>query len=259
LLFNFSDDTFLLYSLRVSKYDVDKAFNKFEGFLEIKKRFSEFFDFTSKNFDKMMELFESGFCCPLTGRDSRGRKIVMFITRKWDTSIFSSMDVTRLIIYVVYVLSREEETQIAGISYIFDLKNITMSHISVPPNFKSFANFAKKYGTLQLEGFYLLNLPTFAAFIIKFFKKLLPKKLRTRFLVLESNDCLKNHIDLTIFPQEYGGNQTQTVMRRDFLLMEEKYREIILEHFKLEVDGTYALNIEQKNEDVCSFRKLEID
>jgi CRAL/TRIO domain len=123
----------------------------------------------------MMKLFEAGYCCPSTERDSEGRKIVMFITRKWDTDIFATGDAIRLLIYVLSVLLEEEETQISGISCIFDDKNSSLSHLFSLSEISKLMHFAKNGSRARLKDNFVINLPSFAAFMVELFTKCLNK------------------------------------------------------------------------------------
>jgi alpha-tocopherol transfer protein len=182
-----------------------ESFKTFEGLFLAKKRNLEFFDLNAKNFEKMMKLFEAGYCYPLSERDSEGRKIVMHKTRNWNTKLFSTMDVTRLMIYVVCVLLEEEETQICGISFVFDHEDITMSHIVPPLYLKDLIMLFINGGIARQKDTFVVNLPSFAAFFVEFLIGLMEEKLRKR-------DCLKDHIDPAMLPKEWW---TQITRRND--------------------------------------------
>jgi CRAL/TRIO domain len=181
-----------------------------------KKITPEFFDLSLTKFETMMKLFDAGYCCPLSERDSEGRKIVMFITRNWDTDTFTTGDAIRLLIYVLSVLLEEEETQISGISCVFDHKNLSLSHLFSPLDISKLMHFAKNGSRARLKDNFVINLPIFAAFMVELFTKTLNEKLSKRVFVLKSDDCLKKHIDPSILPKEYGGSKTQAEMMQDF-------------------------------------------
>lgn len=66
------------------------------------------------HYDRVWNLFESGFAYPLVSRDYEGKKIIFIQVKKFDTQKFNSDDAIRLFILIVSTLMEEEETQIAG-------------------------------------------------------------------------------------------------------------------------------------------------
>lgn len=89
------DDVFLLQFLRTKKYSMDRVFNTFENYILAQKKYSKWFDFKDEDFDKMMELYRTGYIYPLAKRDEEGRKLIFIQLRKLNPDYFTSADAIR--------------------------------------------------------------------------------------------------------------------------------------------------------------------
>jgi hypothetical protein len=213
--------------------------------------------------DKALKLFDTGYCYPLSKRDSEGRRIILIQTGKMDPDLYTSYDATRLLCYVVTVLLEEEETQIAGIICVFDHSNVTLRHAMNPLDLKDFMDFAKKCTTCRQKGTYIMNLPSFANILMEIFKSTLSEKLKKRIFLLKGTDELKNYIDPSLLPKQYGGTESEEEMMKEFLNLRErkfvnlrKFLEAKIDWDKVSLDKIWS-NEDEAN--VGSFRKLEID
>jgi hypothetical protein len=92
---NLADDVFLLQFLRTKKYTMDKVFKTFENCILAQKKYAKWFDWKEPDFEKMMELYRTGYIYPLAERDEEGRKIIFIQLRKLDPDYFTSADAIR--------------------------------------------------------------------------------------------------------------------------------------------------------------------
>lgn len=74
---------------------MDLAFQSFENYNLAQKKYAKWFDIEEKNFDKMMDLFHTGYIYPLRDRDEEGRKIIFIQLRRLDPDQFTSADAIR--------------------------------------------------------------------------------------------------------------------------------------------------------------------
>lgn len=242
---------------------MDEAFQTLEKKYLAPKRYPQFFDAEAHNMGKMMKLFEAGACYPLIERDDEGRRIVLLQSIKWDTEIFSVHDAMRLLSYVNTVLLEEEETQIAGVVFVFDFAGANLKQIMSPMDARDFMDCMKKCQTGRLKGTYFMNLPSFANVLMELFMQLLSEKLRKRVVVLKSSDELKNYINPSWLPQEYGGTKSEAEMRQAFIKFRDEKQEKLLQFFDYRVDWNKVPHdkiwSKEDEEAIGSFRKLEVD
>lgn len=242
---------------------MNEVFQTFERAYLAKKRYSEILGDDVHDIKKIMKMFATGCCYPLSGRDEEGRKFVLVQTKKWDAEVYTFNDFIRLLLYIHVVLLEEEETQIAGIGIIVDSAEITMKHIMTASDIKKFADFEKKCGSARQKGTYVLNLPSFAFHVVEIFNSIASEKLKKRFVNLKHNSQLKEHIDVKLLPIQYGGTRTEDEMMQDFLKLKEAHQENISKILNFKIDWERVpidkIRSDDGDEAVGTFRKLEID
>lgn len=211
----------------------------------------------------MIELFKTGYCYPLIGRDLEGRKIILVQTSRLDTNVYSSYDASRLLCFITTVLMEEEETQIAGIIFVFDHANMSFKHIVSPVEVRNFMDFVKTCASCRQKATFAMNLPAFAHFSVELFLVALGEKLRKRFTLLKSSDELKQHIDISMLPVQYGGTTTEAEIMENYSKFRETKWPLVDQIIHFEIDWGKVPHEKIWSKEDCdtigSFRKLEID
>lgn len=210
---------------------------------------------------EIKEMMKSGCICPFSGRNADGSKTVLFSYRRWNAEKFSALDFVVLIVYIVTTVLKEEETQISGVSLVYDFTNASLKHMMSPADFVDYMKLNKYCSSARLKSVLIMNLPSFAKTLLQIAKPMLGEKLSKRIFLV---DDLKNHIDVENLPIELGG-KTKSIdeMMQDFYELKLKYSD--------EFDKTWYSNVDAKKDDMeriwsnsnneisGSFRKLEID
>lgn len=261
---------------------MDRVFNTFENYILAQKKYSKWFDWKDEDFDKMMELYRTGYIYPLAERDAEGRKLIFIQLRKLNPDYFTSADAIRwdlrkslqrtlfecllcfpwrLSAVISAALLEEEETQVGGVASIIDHGGITMKHTALfsVTDIVDFADCMKN-AVGRYKQLYLVNLPTFAVFLLDVARSTLNDKLKARIILPKNMDDVKNYIDESLLPSEFGGD-----------LPEAEHMEIFNEYFRSvrprleeikskQIDWSKVPAIKSRTADaVGSFRKLEID
>ncbi|XP_070496761.1 retinaldehyde-binding protein 1-like [Chironomus tepperi] len=254
-----TDDSFLLRFLRVKKYTNAAAFKMLENFLIRSQQYPQWFRNLTLNDNKMRELFENAYIFPLKERDENGCRVIMVRGSQIDTKKYTFDDVVRMLNFVILTLLEEEETQIAGFSYIFDHKDIHSDYISLFPLFdvKNYLNCVQNALPGRQKRGILINLPSFIAKLLEFVKGLLSKKLRDRGYFYSDDIQLENHIDKKILPSEYGGQVPIKEMMEEFKKIAENYQSRLQATDAINIDMEYVKK--HNDNEIESFRTLEID
>lgn len=113
----------------------------------------------------------------------------------------------------------------------------------------------------RYKQMYLVNLPSFAVFMLDVAKNTLNNKLKNRIILPTSMDDLKNYINPSLLPKEFGGNLTQAEHMEIFNEYFRNVRPKLEEIKQRQVDWHKVPDIKYSKpmEVVGSFRKLEID
>lgn len=231
----------------------------FEKFLVSCQTHPRWFKNLTFDDERMRELYESGYIFPLKKRDQNGCRVVLIQACKLDAKKFTFAEVLKVINLIIFTLLEEPETQIAGVAYIIDHKDISLDYITLF-SLIDVRNYLKCIQNAipcrQKQGTWV-NLPSFAVKITDFAKSLISAKLRGRAYFYKDMEKLFEHIDPSILPEEYGGQTPIKEMMEDFRVLVELRKE------KLQQIDAQQIDLERvKGHDVevgGSFRKLEID
>lgn len=261
------DDVHLLQFLRAKKYNMNDTMQTFERYYLARKRYPQFFPESSPNFDRALKIFKTGYCYPLSERDSEGCRIVLIQTKRLNLDEYTIFDGIRLSIFIMAVLIEEEETQVAGVKVIYDHQDITSKNLLLPKDMMDFIDMVKTITAGRQKGSYIVNLPSIAHFLLDLARNALTEKLKSRLFLFHNWDELKQSkdIDQKLLPKELGGEKPEAEMLKEFEeIIEEKF-DILVETAKgSEIDWSKVpidkLKSGQNDEQVIgSFRKLEID
>jgi hypothetical protein len=74
---------------------MDNAFKTFESCILAQKKYSKWFEFKEEDYDKMMELYRTGYVYPLAERDAEGRKIIFIQLKRLNPDYFTAADAIR--------------------------------------------------------------------------------------------------------------------------------------------------------------------
>jgi hypothetical protein len=249
--------------MRFKKFQMTEAFKKMESCIVGVFKNKDVLNFGDENIAKMLELYEEEVMVPLTERTADGQKLVSVRFGRFDPDKFSHYDLLRLIIYVLSVLSEEEETQISGVSFIIDCADTTMKHLFGPKFLSDITAISSFLGVLRFKESYIINLPSFAKVIADICMKLLSQKLEIRLTILDDPSDLSKHIDSSSLSEEYGGTHSIKKSMKEFLDLEKEKRSLVLCGYNYSQNwDASALSLIRSGEDdegTGSFRKLEID
>lgn len=245
---------------------MNDAMQTFERFYLARRKYPQFFPEKTPNFERVMDFFKTGYCYPLPGRDSEGCRIVLVQTKRLNTEKHTVFDGIRLSIFVLAVLMEEEETQIAGVKMVYDQKDITTKHLMLPKDMMDFVDMVKTITAGRQKGSYVVNLPSMAHFLLELVRNALTEKLKNRLFLYHNWEELKQskQIDINMLPKELGGVRTEAEILNDFEQKVSEKWDIIFETAqKADLDWTKVptekFKLNQQEETIGSFRKLEID
>lgn len=257
------DDVFLLMFLRLTKYNVDKACQRYEKSFIFQEKYPHFSLKASGEYEKYVELMRRGFVYPLDGFDCNGCKIIVIRIGQMDPERDSVALMTQTVQSVFSCLLEQQETQICKYNIIVDYENVTLKHILKPTDYKIIVEGFTSCLSVRVNKFILVNASPFVARSIEFVKMLLSEKLKKRFTVLRSSNEMKGNVQPDeMLPTRYGGNADENaildklteVMRNN----EKTYKDTFVYNFNKEKLPKKEL-FKDNCDGIGSFLKLEID
>lgn len=225
----------------------------------------EWFKCSENDLKVVIELYKTGYIYPLKERDENGRKTILIQLKRMDPDAFTSADAFKVSSLVYAVMMEDEESQIAGFNFIVDCADVTLRSMSLfsMTDLKNFVDSLKNSSVGRFKSFYILNLPTFAIYLFDIAKSTLTEKLRNRIVLPKDIEELKQHINPSILPKEFGGGDvTEVEMVELFGLEILKHQPQLEQLNEMSIDLNMLSKTNGKSSvegTVGSFRKLDID
>lgn len=112
----------------------------------------------------------------------------------------------------------------------------------------------------RYKQLFLVNLPSFAVFLLDVARTTLSDKLKQRIVLAKNMEDLKNFIDPNILPKEHGGQIPEAEQIETFNAFFKSVRPKLEEIKERVVDWSKVPDLSSKTKEaVGSFRKLDID
>ncbi|XKL63812.1 hypothetical protein PGB90_006176 [Kerria lacca] len=266
---------FLRRFLRAKKYSLPLAQNMLLKYLNLRQTFPNYFynlDFLSPSVN---QLINSGYLIPSLKRDKYGRRIIFGFADNLNSCKYSNIDLAKVHIITYETLLCDELTQIAGVIHFGDCHGSPSPSVALslfnPREFFLLFRWGEHSLPMRHSECHFINVPTPVRYIFEFFQKTLTDKMRQRIKLHSSKEKLYEHIDLKLFPKEYGGvtpiAEMIEVWKKE--LMENREKLLSLDKMKLLNDADVCLRKRKiltnknSNNDIQhingTFRKLDID
>lgn len=265
------DSVFLLKFLRTKKFNIPSALQILKEYLSIFVLYPKWFTKMCASETRLIQLFLDGVFIPLAERDEDGRQIIIYNLKNIDPEIYTQHDYYRLQSLCYHTCFEEEETQIAGYVVVFNFSGIDMKRFAMF-NLIDFSNFASlvRYAVpMRLNKVFILNMPKYVQPLYEIAINLMTPKIKKRVQLIKSKDDFKKHVDISIYPKEFGGEQEMTHILNQFVKKMENYSEELRSLDKLKIDIPNHKNREwylNNNNNsrigsgmVGSFRRLAVD
>ncbi|KAG5668864.1 hypothetical protein PVAND_016784 [Polypedilum vanderplanki] len=183
------DDVLLLALLRVRKYSMDKVYESAEKFASIFVQYPDWFDISPENLERSLQIIEGGTGVLFNERDEQGRRVFFINMERPGELRCTVTEIIRTVIIAMFFLLFEEETQICGISIIFDCSRLTMHNV-VPMSIKSLINLAEMINVvpIRIKDIKVIGVPKFFVAFFEIMKRFLSPKLRGRIRLYKNYD-----------------------------------------------------------------------
>ena len=233
------------------------AFEQFEKCLLFIKTHEDWFKLSAEDYERALQLYESGFIKILKKRDSEGRRNAVFTSSLGDPNKFNGDDVMNLQCILFPILINEEETQICGMNYINSCKNTTVSHLSLLSMKKTFDALTNlKVFPLSVKNIFIIGVPQFAMQALNMLKYVITDKMRKRFHVFNEVSDLSDENVKAALSDDCGSKEVENI--RELVKKHSEMLSSFLD-FDLDMDKASGSKNVKSFENVGSFRKLEID
>ena len=205
------DDKFLLAFLRARKFDVDKALQLFVNYHQFRQKYAGFL--STLNAPSVEHILRSGVLSVPDSRFYNGSKAICIYPQKWDYETVPFLDNFRATMLVLDKLIEDEETQIHGISVVYNFEGTSFYSILKVAQLEH-AQRAMLIELLQeafparFKGVHLINQPWYISIVMSVIKPFMKQKLRDR-IHLHGTDyqSLHEHTSPDSLPIDFGGTR----------------------------------------------------
>lgn len=180
-----TDAVFLLRFLRTKKFSVAAACEMLERYLTIRQLYPQWFQKLDGDDPALAEILDSGYLVPLPERDAAGRQLILSCAGKFDTARFTSAQMARAHSLICEALLDDEESQVAGYTYLNDESGLSMSLLGLwsLTDLKCMLGCIQNSTPMRHKETHFLHMPAYANKIIEFAMGLLSDKLKKRVTV----------------------------------------------------------------------------
>ncbi|XP_065196878.1 clavesin-1-like [Sycon ciliatum] len=195
--------------LRVAKLDVGKAHSRLVAYDKFRKEHSDMFE--NLTAEEILPVLEAGVLLVLKERDTEGRRIFIFNYSRWDTSKISLPDIQRAFLFLMEVLSLDEETQVGGMYFLQNLADYSFTHsYQFTPALLRRALVGVQTFPVRLGGGTFVNEPFYYSVLWKLCKPFMSEKLRDRTHFCGSNvAAIHEHVNPDALPEYFGGKANE--------------------------------------------------
>ncbi|XP_070493952.1 retinaldehyde-binding protein 1-like [Chironomus tepperi] len=254
------DDNYLSLYLRTKKYNLNEVFKSYEKQFLFRLKCAKWFDLSDDNVvARLRSHIECGSKYII--KDYSSTEPIIYIQRfeKFDAEKYPVTDIFQSDFSLFGACLELEKAQICGFRLITDFTNVPMS-VFTSVTISEVLDWAR--ALISCPGRYkqniLINIPSIAMTFYNIVSTMLPEKLRKRLVMVKNYEELKNFMDVSILPKEFGGNCDENVYIEETLRIFDEKLEMIRKSNDYEIDVS-QFSGRLHNDDVGSFRKLEID
>lgn len=267
------DPVFLLRFLRFKKFNVQAAYLVLKQYLTGLQIYTKWLINMSVDEKPLLDLLSRGMMIPLSERDELGRQVIVYRFGVIDPDVHTAKDIYRLQTLTYHVLFEDEETQIAGYSFLVDFSGFTLRHVSLFSllDFKNLANGVKQISAVRICKADILNMSRLLQPFYEVCMAMMLPKLRRRMQLFNSADEFINSHNIErrdIYPKEYGGKKEAKVLAAEFIKKMKSRRELIATVNDMYIELPAHMKNEWYQHDksskietgmVGTFRRLELD
>ncbi|XP_058467874.1 retinol-binding protein pinta [Malaya genurostris] len=196
---------YIIYFLRTTKFDVEKAKRKIAMYHKIRADRVEWFQNRDPFLPELQELLDIGVFLPLRQKDAHNRQVVIIRTAAHNPKYHSQDNVFKVDKMILdLILHLDETISIYGIVAIFDMKNVTLSHaLQLPPSLikrtvESWENYPCRPQLLEF-----VNAPIHVNVVLNVFRSFMSTKMKSRVKISRRITHVSKVINL---PPELGGS-----------------------------------------------------
>lgn len=201
------DDHIILRFLEGCKYRLETAKTKLKNDYNFRKNTAEWYADRDPLQEDINNIISSGISLWLPENDQKGRTIIINRPNVHEAKYSGDEYYKVHIMNLDYIMENNPSMARNGCVIIVDLENSTLKHcLKKMMVMRKMMYWWLNCLPLKIKEVHFINIPFFVYSFIELFKTFLREKMKKRMIVHKKMDELKEYIDPTTLPEEYGGS-----------------------------------------------------
>ncbi|XP_050444140.1 retinaldehyde-binding protein 1-like [Adelges cooleyi] len=255
--------------LLTCKNSLEKTKAVLDGHYTIKRLVPEYFSNWDPTAPELIQSIQQSCYFPFPKPTHEGNRVSLYCVRDGYTDgKYVHGDVNKLCFMTLDLRIGKLDTFKKEI-IIMDYKNTTMNQIAAAlPNIKKVVESAQAAFPLRAHSIHVINTTSFVQPLLNLMLSLLKKKINERVFIHKSVEDLKNYIDPSVLPLNFGGTypktsdemiadwQDELIKHREWFLIQSS---IVADNSKRPKNSRNSLDHLENTITGGSFRKLDVD
>ena len=206
VVFQRTDDKFLLRFLRARKFDVERALSLYVNYYKFRHKHKNLLtDATPAHLDQVAR---AGLFGVLPSPLKDGSRAVCLYPSRWDASTMDLYDCGRLLWLILDELIDDEEAQVHGISFIDKVEGVSLQQLYhfIRSDIWRLGVDLQDTFPARFKGLHFIHQPWYVSVVMGVVRPLLKQKHRDRFHAHGNNlESFHEYVDPENLPSDFGG------------------------------------------------------
>ncbi|XP_031343001.1 retinol-binding protein pinta-like [Photinus pyralis] len=233
------EDQLVLSFLRCTKFRLEKAKEKINGYFTMRSLIPALFSTRDPFLPELQRLLNAGIMVPLPKVDERGSRILLSTSGKnLNPDTMSLQSFAKICYMIADILLREDDQAIVnGLTIVIACKGAQHKYVpQLTPTFIKEQAYVVLNAPFRISGMYIVDCHPIFHYAYNITSFLLPQKIKKRVVIFtEANSHeVYTNIPRDLFPEELGGsNGSLKELTVEWKKKVESYREWFLQDEKL--------------------------
>ncbi|RZF32236.1 hypothetical protein LSTR_LSTR011508 [Laodelphax striatellus] len=261
------DERIVPVFLRGCKHDLERTKRKLDTYFTLRTTMPEFFEQRDPRSKQIQTASQTLNAFPLPRLTPEGFRVTVHRFTEAPVNDFEPADIYKFLC-MIGDIRLVEESAIAGDVFLFDVANMSVTHIAklANPLLRKILHCTQEGYPQRLKEIHVINAPPYIDKIVNMFKMFMKEKMRSRFHIHSTYRSVYDYVPQSILPEEFGGDaKSIDLLQAQWRKKLESYSDWFTQQHSVKADISKRKASKSTSQDKNlfgtegAFRKLEID